>query len=342
MKRGTPDHPKVYDLCDRLKIKRPTAIGYLELLWHFTAIYAPEGDIGRYSDKRIEAAMDWSGASGRLIQALISSGWLDEKPVNSVSTTPQLVVNSVSTHAQLTLRSLVVHDWHEHADQAVRKRLQRSGKQFVTNTSQVTGQHPVTDGKTAAPKLDIVSLARARMPEPEPEPEPNTYIESSEGNRDFSSAEELVEAITPRKTKLLSVRPDDIEERWVTAEWAEELFSVHPSKKDKELGFQAAHAAAAILTPSGEWKSRKAYRGAGERLNSQDKRFRDMATDRHRAWCATEDWLWKGGARAPTLHEWFRSEGYLYDPPADTPKNGGSAMDRLFAGALAKGHGARA
>ena len=59
MKRGTPDHPKVYDLAERLKVKRPTALGYLELLWHFTAVYAPEGDIGRYSDKRIEGAMDW-------------------------------------------------------------------------------------------------------------------------------------------------------------------------------------------------------------------------------------------------------------------------------------------
>ena len=60
MKRGTPDHPKVYELCELLKCDRPTAIGYLELLWHFAAKYAPQGDIGKYSDERIEAALDWS------------------------------------------------------------------------------------------------------------------------------------------------------------------------------------------------------------------------------------------------------------------------------------------
>jgi len=61
MKRGTPEHPKVYDLCDRLGCDRPTAVGYLELLWHITAKYTPQGDIGRYSDRRIEAALDWVG-----------------------------------------------------------------------------------------------------------------------------------------------------------------------------------------------------------------------------------------------------------------------------------------
>ena len=37
MKRGTPRHPKVGHLCELLKIKIPTAVGYLGVLWHFTA-----------------------------------------------------------------------------------------------------------------------------------------------------------------------------------------------------------------------------------------------------------------------------------------------------------------
>ena len=62
MKRNTSNHPKVYELAEALKVKRPAALGYLQLLWDFTAEYAPEGDIGRYSDSRIEAALDlgWS------------------------------------------------------------------------------------------------------------------------------------------------------------------------------------------------------------------------------------------------------------------------------------------
>src|SRR5215472_1622606 len=81
VKRGTPDHPKVFDLCDRLVCDRPTALGYLELLWHFTAKYAPQGNIGRFPDRRIEAALNWVTGrwkqNGQLIRALTESRWID-------------------------------------------------------------------------------------------------------------------------------------------------------------------------------------------------------------------------------------------------------------------------
>src|SRR5689334_12774915 len=109
MKRGTPNHPKLFDLCDRLKIKRPAAVGYLELLWHFTATYAAQGDIGRFTDRRIEAALDWSGPAGKLVSALTEAGWIDEDDEHR----------------------LLVHDWHEHADDAVRKKLARGGLSFL-------------------------------------------------------------------------------------------------------------------------------------------------------------------------------------------------------------------
>jgi hypothetical protein len=47
MKRGTPEHPKTAHLMAALSIPRPYAVGILELLWHFTARYAPRGDVGR-------------------------------------------------------------------------------------------------------------------------------------------------------------------------------------------------------------------------------------------------------------------------------------------------------
>jgi hypothetical protein len=65
VKRGTPRHPKVAHLCELLRVKLPAAVGYLELLWHFTAEFAPQGDIGRFTDKRIEAGKAWIPAVER-------------------------------------------------------------------------------------------------------------------------------------------------------------------------------------------------------------------------------------------------------------------------------------
>lgn len=141
MKRGCIEHPKVFDLCERLRIRRPMAVGYLEMLWHFTAKYAPQGDIGKYSDTRIEAALDWSGRPGKLVEALTAARWLDR-------------------HSECRL---VIHDWHEHADDSVRKRLSRGGLQFLSITGKVSGQTTDNDRKVSATVEN-----RGCLPEPEP------------------------------------------------------------------------------------------------------------------------------------------------------------------------------
>ena len=134
MKRGTPDHPKVYELCDQLGCDRPTALGYLVLLWEFAARYAPRGDIGRYSDKRIEAALDWGGRGkpeGKLIKSLTNCGWCDESPEFR----------------------LIIHDWSDHADQSVRKKLSRHRLDIVrTHSSRsptAATTTTTTNGKTS-------------------------------------------------------------------------------------------------------------------------------------------------------------------------------------------------
>lgn len=124
MKRGTPRHPKVQHLAELLGQSIPTAIGYLELLWHFTAEFAPQGDIGRYDDRRIEAALHWKGRRGSLVSALLQAGWVD-----------------AGTPGDLSPR-LVTHDWTDHCEDSVRKRLQRNNLPFLTITQKVTGQCP--------------------------------------------------------------------------------------------------------------------------------------------------------------------------------------------------------
>ena len=149
MKRGTPRHPKVGDLMQALNIRcRATAVGYLELLWHFTAEFAPQGDVGRYKVERIEAACDWSGKRGKLVDAFTTSGWIDLQP----------------------LYNLVVHDWHDHCDDATRKKLQRLGLPFLSLTEKVTGQcQNLSDTQDS-----FVCQPHAKpLPEPEPLPEPH-------------------------------------------------------------------------------------------------------------------------------------------------------------------------
>lgn len=99
MKRGTPDHPKVKALALKLNLRRYHVVGILESLWHFAANYAKRGDIGKWTDGEIAAALDWDGDAGELIAALTECRLLD----------------------RCKKHRLVIHDWAEHADQTVHR-----------------------------------------------------------------------------------------------------------------------------------------------------------------------------------------------------------------------------
>jgi hypothetical protein len=75
-------------------------------------------------------------------------------------------------------------------------------------------------------------------------------------------------------------------------EWAERQYARHPKKKDKQIFQQVA-----------------VEKIVDERLNPI------LFEERHKAWCASEDWKWKGGAKVPTLAQWILDDGWLYDPP---------------------------
>ena len=109
MKRGTIDHPKTLQLAAVLKIRLLEAVGLLESLWHWTAKYSPRGNIGQYPDEFIAHGIHWQGR-GDVIDALIQCRWLDRSAEHR----------------------LVVHDWHEHADESTKKSMLRRGLLFVT------------------------------------------------------------------------------------------------------------------------------------------------------------------------------------------------------------------
>ena len=212
MKRGTPRNPKVLHLCNLLKVKVPTAVGYLELLWHFTAEFAPQGDIGRFDDRWIEAALFWTGRAGHLIHCLTVARWLDDHPKCR----------------------LAVHDWHDHADDSVKKRLIRSGLQFVEVAEKVTVQNPVSDRTLSGRVADNGGLPEPEpKPKPEPKPEPEEPPTPLQGDsstpppEQFSLSAPVVQAHIPAVNGKGKKRPPKAmteEQR----DWFSEYLSVHP------------------------------------------------------------------------------------------------------------------
>lgn len=139
MKRGTPEHPKTLRLAVALGIPRFQAVGLLEMLWHFTARFAPRGDVGRWPDEEIARAMTWVGDPGKLISALAENGWIDSDKAYR----------------------FVIHDWAAHCDQGVRKYLARNKLRFAT----LSGRRPSRVRTQSGPPLPL--------PLPSPQPTEN-------------------------------------------------------------------------------------------------------------------------------------------------------------------------
>lgn len=137
MKRGTPEHPKTRRLAKLLNVPQYAACGLLECLWHFSARYAIAGDIGQWSDEEIAGGVYWQGDPAQLIDALVTSGWMDRD----------------------SACRLLVHDWHDHADESVRKTLRNRGLSFATlrekaptvPTKPVTEESPLPTAAEEAP-----------------------------------------------------------------------------------------------------------------------------------------------------------------------------------------------
>lgn len=155
MKRGTPNHIKTKRLMRRCRIDLIQACGALELLWHTTARLTPRGDIGKYPDTEIEEEIGWTGEPGVLIDGLLESGWIDKHPVYR----------------------LIVHDWHDHADDSVKKLLKRHGWEFVTTEQDLSDPVPdvsrqVPDMSRNIPDMDPLPKPKPCHSQASPEPEP--------------------------------------------------------------------------------------------------------------------------------------------------------------------------
>src|ERR1017187_5590503 len=106
LKRGAPDHWKMKDLARRCGVPAPYALpwanGVMERLWHYTAKYCVQGNIGKVPNEEIAEICCWPIRRALvLVEALLASGWFDRSEKYR----------------------LLIHDWSDHADSAVTKTL---------------------------------------------------------------------------------------------------------------------------------------------------------------------------------------------------------------------------
>lgn len=120
MKRRTPDHPKVVDLEQRLRVPRYAAVGLLELLWHYTAEFSPQGNVGKYPDAAIARACHWTKDATQFVTALTETGWLDVDQEHR----------------------LLVHDWADHVDETTKKRLLRARQEVIIRRTTAAERQP--------------------------------------------------------------------------------------------------------------------------------------------------------------------------------------------------------
>ena len=73
------DHPKIYALVDRMKLRRNCeAVGIVVSLWLWAAKNAPDGDLSGFPERAIAQALGFQiNYARKLCQALVDTDWLD-------------------------------------------------------------------------------------------------------------------------------------------------------------------------------------------------------------------------------------------------------------------------
>jgi len=119
-KRGTLDHEKNLTLSEELGIDPCFSLGILEAFWQWVAEKRKDGDLTGVNPKHIAKAMLYSGDPQQLWDALVTSGWIDVYESGKI----------------------LVHDWSEHADNAVHQSLKRKKQAFADGHQPFTRNKP--------------------------------------------------------------------------------------------------------------------------------------------------------------------------------------------------------
>jgi hypothetical protein len=185
MKTGTDAHPKFKNLVALLDLRYYEAIGILEGIWQLAMMSANKGDIGKFTNEEISNALQWRGDADGLIDALVKSRWLDAVEDD---------------------RRLVIHDWHDHAPDFIRKRLVYNGEMFNSfrSDSQRTAYILRDSQRTAKTRRDSRDKPLHHVPNQVPNqeykapsaPSPKTPPPEEEAEEGFFDSKEEIEEET--------------------------------------------------------------------------------------------------------------------------------------------------
>jgi hypothetical protein len=77
MHRGLLNHPRMRDLAERLDSPLHDAVGIVEMLFHYSSSYCPNGAIGKFSDDDLAHAVGWRKSPSLLVGHLVESRWIE-------------------------------------------------------------------------------------------------------------------------------------------------------------------------------------------------------------------------------------------------------------------------
>lgn len=198
MKREALRHPKLFDLTARLGCSRPEALGFLQLLWDFTAEYAIQGNIGKHPDGAIAKACDWAGDSRAFLEALAAAGWLDEDPEHR----------------------LLVHDWADHCERWVKLKAARLGLEFVERSIDASIERPTESTIEASPPRDQSNPIPSHPREGASAPPACPYEKIVESYHEQCPRLPRVQRLTDKRRRAIRARWCEDGERQDLAWWA--------------------------------------------------------------------------------------------------------------------------
>ena len=154
-KRGTLEHPKTKRLARAMKAPAYSALGLLEAIWQWVGRYTPTGFLTAEELEDCADTIRFDEGGDALGAMLHACGLLDQME-----------------------GGWYIHDWHDHADDSVKKVLAKRGETFA-NGSELRKQVQKPTGGNDSRTDREQDASDTRQPKPKPKPKPKPELDSS-------------------------------------------------------------------------------------------------------------------------------------------------------------------
>lgn len=208
MKTGTDSKLKFKHLQRDLDLPLWQARGLLDTLWEFVRCNCPRGDIGKFTDDDIAAGIDYRGDASQLIAVLVNRKWLD-----------------VSEQHRL-----IVHDWPQHAEDSVHRKLARDRQFFADGSKPNLGRleksykdeaekfYATTTYEICVPSAQNLRTVCVLPNHTEPEPEPSRTLPSPNHDLRPADAEPVRDSGSWKYLTAEVVQDPERFDEWIEAE----------------------------------------------------------------------------------------------------------------------------